>query len=86
MPALAATQALLLVVSHATFAGDTLAGHVIANGGATQSQGGDYVLTSTIGEPAAGPVDNATLALDGGFLQPSGLPGPDTLFNDGFED
>lgn len=76
----------VLALPLAALAATTLQGRVIANGGTTQSQGGDYTLAGTIAEPVAGASGNGTLQLDSGFWQPALAPLPEVLFSDGFED
>ena len=65
---------------------DTLVGRVVANGGVTRSEGGDHVLSATIGEPVAGPSVAGDLQLDAGFWQPARVPAASVIFNDDFED
>lgn len=54
--------------------GFDLSWFTVDGGGATASQGGEFSLASTIGQPDAGSLSGGDFTLNGGFLGP--LPEP----------
>lgn len=65
----------------------TITKHTIDNGGG-RSQGVQFTLTGTIGQPEANeqPATGGQFSLRGGFWSVDQTPRPNELFEDGFED
>ena len=51
--------------------------HTVTGGGIMQGAGGDYVLSATAGQPAAGMLDGGAFTLSGGFWAGAGASMPD---------
>jgi hypothetical protein len=80
-------SALVLGFACLSAGSQTVPNSVVASGGGTVSAG-PYRLTSSMGEPVAGPTQNGGTRITAGFLATfvSGAGGrPDALFSNGFE-
>ena len=63
-----------------------IAAQAIAGGGGTiRSNGGCYVLESTLGEPAGGRASGGAFAVTAGFWAGPGSARRDTVFHNGFQ-